>query len=440
MSKDRKNQDTQGKELSEWQKRNQEYLQKKAEEEAKRAEEEARENEEQAAKFASENTQELSEWQKQNQEYLNKKTEEESTDSEEIEEASEKTQEKDSDTSDETSNEDKDVGETETSQIESKSQDQVEKEKADEKVKKEKKVKTKNKPPKPAIPSIHIWRAVTILVPSFLILFLSIYLLTPLSTLKHIEVTGTVQTTADQVKEASGIQDSDYTISLLLNKDKHAEMVKSDHWIESAKIVYQFPVHFTIEVKEFEIVAYSVSGDNYYPILSSGSIEPTAVNAANLPEKYISVLFNDEEQIKTLISQLNDVSPEIKQEIQKIELAPSKATSDLLKITMYDSNEILVPLSELGKKLPYYSKIKPQLTVPSGIDMEVGIYSYSLADKALEEERIKAQEEEKKKKEEEEKKKKEEEEKKKQEEEKQKQTEQGNQGQTTQTTQTTRSR
>lgn len=432
MSKDRKNQDTQGKELSEWQKRNQEYLQKKAEEEAKRAEEEARENEEQAAKFASENTQELSEWQKQNQEYLNKKAEEESTDSEEIEEASEKTQEKDSDTSDETSNEDKDVGETETSQIESKSQDQVEKEKADEKVKKEKKVKTKNKPPKPSILSIHIWRAVTILVPSFLILFLSIYLLTPLSTLKHIEVTGTVQTTADQVKEASGIQDSDYTISLLLNKDKHAEMVKSDHWIESAKIVYQFPVHFTIEVKEFEIVAYSVSGDNYYPILSSGSIEPTAVNAANLPEKYISVLFNDEEQIKTLISQLNDVSPEIKQEIQKIELAPSKATSDLLKITMYDSNEILVPLSELGKKLPYYSKIKPQLTVPSGIDMEVGIYSYSLADKALEEERIKAQEEEKKKKEEEEKKK--------QEEEKQKQTEQGNQGQTTQTTQTTRSR
>ena len=432
MSKDKKNQDTQGKELSEWQKRNQEYLQKKAEEEAKRAEQEAREKEEQTPESSFEDTQELSEWQKQNQEYLNKKAEEESTDSEEIEEASEKTQEKDSDTSDETSNEDKDVGETETSQIESKSQDQVEKEKADEKVKKEKKVKTKNKPPKPAIPSIHIWRAVTILVPSFLILFLSIYLLTPLSTLKHIEVTGTVQTTADQVKEASGIQDSDYTISLLLNKDKHAEMVKSDHWIESAKIVYQFPVHFTIEVKEFEIVAYSVSGDNYYPILSSGSIEPTAVNAANLPEKYISVLFNDEEQIKTLISQLNDVSPEIKQEIQKIELAPSKATSDLLNITMYDSNEILVPLSELGKKLPYYSKIKPQLTVPSGIDMEVGIYSYSLADKALEEERIKAQEEEKKKKEEEEKKK--------QEEEKQKQTEQGNQGQTTQTTQTTRSR
>ena len=419
MSKDKKNQHTQGKELSEWQKRNQEYLQKKAEEEAKRAEEEAREKEEQVSE-SSESAQEVSEWQKQHQEYLSKRTEENSTSSEEVAEESEKSEEKDSDTSDETSNEEKDS--EETPQEDSKSQDQVEK--ADEKVKKQKKVKTKSKPPKPAIPSIHIWRAVTILVPSFIILFLSIYLLSPLATMKHIEVTGTVQTSADQVKEASGIRDSDYTISLLLNKDKHAEMVKSNHWIESAKITYQFPVHFTIEVKEFEIAAYSVSGDSYYPILSSGSIESTAVSSDNLPEKYISVLFNDEEQIKTLISQLNEVSPEIKQEIEKIELAPSKVTSDLLKITMYDTDEILVPLSELGKKLPYYSKIKPQLTVPSGIDMEVGIYSYSLVDKALDDERVKAKEEEKKK----------------QEEEKKKQAEQGNQDQTTQTTQTTQSR
>lgn len=421
MSKDKKNQHTQGKELSEWQKRNQEYLQKKAEEEAKRAEEEAREKEEQVSE-SSESAQEVSEWQKQHHEYLSKRTEEKSTSFEEVDEESEKSEEKDSDTSDGTSNEEKDS--EETPQEDSKSQNQVEKEKANEKVKKQKKVKTKSKPPKPAIPSIHIWRAVTILVPSFIILFLSIYLLSPLATMKHIEVTGTVQTSVDQVREESGIRDSDYTISLLLNKDKHAEMVKSNHWIESAKIVYQFPVHFTIEVKEFEIAAYSVSGGSYYPILTSGSIEPTAVSSDNLPEKYISVLFNDEEQIKTLISQLNEVSPEIKQEIEKIELAPSKVTSDLLKITMHDTDEILVPLSELGKKLPYYSKIKPQLTVPSGIDMEVGIYSYSLVDKALDDERVKAKEEEKKK----------------QEEEKKKQAEQGNQDQTTQTTQTTQSR
>ena len=433
MSKEKKKKQTPDKELSEWQKRNQEYLQKKAEEEAKQKEVEASAEEKKALSSSEESNQELSEWQKQHQEYLQKKAEEEAksaentadTDSDEeadvdsgSESDTESEKEEASDTNDVQEKQEEQTDTEKTSSIDSSSKDKDKEKKS--KVKKEKKPKT----PKPPIRSVHIWRAVSILVPSFLILFLSIYLLTPFATLKQIEVTGTVQTNAEQIKEASGIRDNDYTISLLLNKDKHAEMVKSNHWIESAKIVYQFPVHFTIEVKEFEIVAYSVSGDNYYPILSSGSIESTAVSSDNLPEKYISVLFNDEEQIKTLISQLNEVSPEIKQEIEKIELAPSKVTSDLLKITMYDTDEILVPLSELGKKLPYYSKIKPQLTVPSGIDMEVGIYSYSLVDKALDDERVKAKEEEKKK----------------QEEEKKKQAEQGNQDQTAQTTQTTQSR
>ena len=433
MSKEKKKKQTPDKELSEWQKRNQEYLQKKAEEEAKQKEVEASAEEKKALSSSEESNQELSEWQKQHQEYLQKKAEEEAksaentadTDSDEEADVdsgsksdTESEKEEASDTNDVQEKQEEQTDTEKTSSIDSSSKDKDKEKKS--KVKKEKKPKT----PKPPIRSVHIWRAVSILVPSFLILFLSIYLLTPFATLKEIEVTGTVQTNAEQIKEASGIRDSDYTISLLLNKDKHAEMVKSNHWIESAKIVYQFPVHFTIEVKEFEIAAYSVSGDSYYPILTSGRIESTAVSSDNLPEKYISVLFNDEEQIKTLISQLNEVSPEIKQEIEKIELAPSKVTSDLLKITMYDTDEILVPLSELGKKLPYYSKIKPQLTVPSGIDMEVGIYSYSLVDKALDDERVKAKEEEKKK----------------QEEEKKKQAEQGNQDQTTQTTQTTQSR
>jgi len=432
MSKDKKNQHTQGKELSEWQKRNQEYLQKKAEEEAKRAEEEAREKEEQVSE-SSESTQEVSEWQKQHQEYLQKKAEEEAksaentadTDSDEEadvdsepESDTESEKEDASDTSDVQEKQEEQTDTEKISSIDSSSKDKDKEKKS--KVKKEKKPKT----PKPPIRSVHIWRAVSILVPSFLLLFLSIYLLTPFATLKQIEVTGTVQTNAEQIIEASGIRDSDYTISLLLNKDKHAEMVKSNHWIESASIQYKFPAKFTIEVKEFGIVAYSVSGENYYPILSSGEIESTAVSPIDLPETFISVLFTNKEQIKTLISELSKVSSEIKDSIDKIELAPSKVTSDLLKITMRDTDEILVPLSELGKKLPYYSKIKPQLTVPSGIDMEVGIYSYSLVDKALDDERVKAKEEEKKK----------------QEEEKKKQAEQGNQDQTAQTTQTTQSR
>ena len=382
MSKDKNKESNQKQELSEWQKRNQEYLKKKAEEEAALAEE--KEKEKQARKEA--NSKLLEESKKSS--------------SESVEEASSPSKE--------------------PSEKEEKSQKDA------PKVKEEKEKKKKEKPEKPAKPKIapvHIWRAVSILVPSVLVLLLSVYLLTPLSTIKNIEVKGNSNTQADDIKQASGIQDSDYTLALLLDKETYAERIKSNHWIESAKIDYQFPTNFTIEVKEFDIVGYYVSGEEHYPILSSGTVESTPVDRLNLPETYLTVTFNDEQQVKKLITGLSTISEDIKSQIQKIELAPSKATADLLKITMLDTDEILVPLSELSKKLPYYSKIKPQLSEPSVVDMEAGVYSYTIADKLIEEAEEKAKQEAK------------EAEKKKQEEEKKKQEEQGNQSQTSQQSQ-----
>ncbi|WP_049485375.1 cell division protein FtsQ/DivIB [Streptococcus oralis] len=382
MSKDKKKESNQKQELSEWQKRNQEYLKKKAEEEAALAEE--KEKEKQARKEA--NSKLLEESKKSSSEL----DEEASSPSKEPSEKEEKSQ------------------------------------KGDRKVKEKKEKKKKEKPEKPAKPKIapvHIWRAVSILVPSVLVLLLSVYLLTPLSTIKNIEVKGNSNTQADDIKQASGIQDSDYTLALLLDKETYAERIKSNHWIESAKINYQFPTNFTIEVKEFDIVGYYVSGEEHYPILSSGTVESTPVDRLNLPETYLTVTFNDEQQVKELITGLSTISEDIKSQIQKIELAPSKATADLLKITMLDTDEVLVPLSELSKKLPYYSKIKPQLSEPSVVDMEAGVYSYTIADKLIEEAEEKAKQEAK------------EAEKKKQEEEKKKQEEQGNQSQTSQQSQ-----
>lgn len=377
-------------------------------------------------KKESNQKQELSEWQKRNQEYLKKKAEEEAALAEEKEKEKQARMGKNSKSLGESKKSSSDSDQNETVPDEESSEKEEKSKKDDRKVKEEKEKKKKEKPEKPAKPKIapvHIWRAVSILVPSVLVLLLSVYLLTPLSTIKNIEVKGNRNTQADDIKQASGIQDSDYTLALLLDKEKYAERIKSNHWIESAKIDYQFPTNFTIEVKEFDIVGYYVSGEEYYPILSSGTVESTPVNRLNLPETYLTVTFNDEQQVKELITGLSTISEDIKSQIQKIELAPSKATADLLKITMLDTDEILVPLSELSKKLPYYSKIKPQLTEPSVVDMEAGAYSYTIADKLIEEAEEKAKQEAK------------EAEKKKQEEEKKKQEEQGSQSQTSQQSQ-----
>ena len=405
MSKDKKNEGKEIleelKELSEWQKRNQEYLKKKAEEEAALAEE--KEKERQA---------------RMGEESEKSEDQESEIDQEDEESAKEESEEK--------------VASSEGDKEEEGKEESTSKEDEEQDKKREKKP-VKKKSAKPKIPVIHILRSLTILFPSLLLLIVSAYLLSPYATMKDIRVEGTVQTTADDIRQASGIQDSDYTINLLLDKAKYEEQIKSNYWVESAQLVYQFPTKFTIKVKEYDIVAYYVSGESHYPILSSGQLETSAVSLVSLPETYISVLFNNSEQIKTFTSELSQISPELKSAIQKVELAPSKVTSDLIRVTMNDSDEVLVPLSEMSKKLPYYSKIKPQLSEPSVVDMEAGIYSYTVADKLIMEAEEKAKQEAKEaeKKQKEEEKKRLEEQQNKLEEERKKLEEEGNQNQTT---------
>ena len=409
MSKDKKNEGKEileeFKELSEWQKRNQEYLKKKAEEEAALAEEKEKERQ---ARMASKSEKsdatedQESESDPKDPESAKEDAKEKAEDSEEVK---------------------KEVSKEKSKSTENEEQD-----------KKREKKPVKKKSAKPKIPAIHILRALTILFPSLLLLIVSAYLLSPYATVKDIRIEGTVQTTDDDIRQASGIQDSDYTINLLLDKEKYEEQIKSNYWVESAQLVYQFPTKFTIKVKEYDIVAYYVSGENHYPILSSGQLETSSVSLVSLPETYLSVLFNDSEQIKAFTSELSQISPELKAAIQKVELAPSKVTSDLIRLTMNDSDEVLVPLSEMSKKLPYYSKIKPQLSEPSVVDMEAGIYSYTIADKLIMEAEEKAKQEAKEaeKKQKEEEKKRLEEQQNKLEEEKKKLEEESNRNQTSQ--------
>ena len=412
MSKDKKNEGKEileeFKELSEWQKRNQEYLKKKAEEEAALAEEKEKERQ---ARMAS-------------------KSEKSDATEEQESESDPKVPESAKEDAKEKVEESEDV-KKEASKEEPKPKKTEKEDKRDKKIEKK---PVKEKPAKPKIPGIHIWRAISILFLSLILLVVSAYLLSPYATMKDIRVEGTVQTTDDDIRQASGIQDSDYTINLLLDKAKYEEQIKSNYWVESAQLVYQFPTKFTIKVKEYDIVAYYVSGESHYPILASGQLETSAVSLVSLPETYISVLFNNSEQIKAFTSELAQISQELKSAIQKVELAPSKVTSDLIRLTMNDSDEVLVPLSEMSKKLPYYSKIKPQLSEPSVVDMEAGIYSYTVADKLIMEAEEKAKQEAKEaeKKQKEEEKKRLEEQQNKLEEEKKKLEEESNRNQTSQ--------
>ena len=338
-------------ELSAWQKRNKEYLEKKALEKAEEAETEETESKE-----------------AQEDENLSEK-ETASGSEEESEDKSESEAKEDPDADGESSE-----GEEDDPAVEE----------LDPSEKQEKKpsffkgLKMKKPKKEPTVAKRHIYRALPVIGISSIVALLSIYFLSPLSTQKVIEFSGNKAVDQQLLYEKSRIKEEDYTLTTFLHKSVYEQNIKTaSPWIKEVHMHYQFPVTFKVNVVEHKVVAYYVTGEDHYPVLENGEVVETVTPASDLPSSYISLKFSDRELVRQFVQEMKSISSSITDKIVSVDLTPSKVTKDLVTITMKNDNKILVPVSQITRKLPYYKAISKQLDDDSTIDMEAGVFSYS---------------------------------------------------------------
>lgn len=317
----------------------------------------------------------LSEWQKRNKEYLEKKAQEQ-TEKEEIE--SEVSDELSETAEQELANEENSVGDVEETEEFQLTEDDtaILSAKQLKKLTKSQKKSQKHQE-KPALSGRHLLRSLPVLIGSSFVFLLSVYFLTPLSTMKQINISGNQMVSQEELLKGSKIDNRDYTLTTFINTPNYIRNMQSvSPWIENVEMSYQFPVTFNVHVKEYTVVAYMQMDGQYYPVLSNGDVIKQAISSEKLPEKFITIELTDHSLIKKFAQQIEKVPDEIRSNIRTVQLTPSKVTPDLLTLTMRDENKILVPTSHIAKKLPYYKGIQPQLEEPSVVDMEAGIFSY----------------------------------------------------------------
>ena len=355
---DKKNQKTPKEvtKLSEWQRRNQEYQKKKQLEEQEEKEKKAQEE-------------------KERQELLNQKTPSEDLDA----------VEQDAETIDEEEDENvADVAEEELQEtLPEETEEEAEEEKiiylteASEAMFEEEELAKKAKK-EGQIARRHIYRAIPVLVISTLIALFSAYLLTPLAKQKVIEFSGNKNADQTLLFEKSRIQDRDYTLTTFLNRDRYlANMKAASPWVKDISMTYAFPTTFKVQVEEYQVFGYYVTEEDHYPILENGEVVETPVAADQLPKTYLAVRFSDRELVRQFVKQLGKIPSSVRDKIESVDLTPSKVTKDLVTLTMKDGTRVLVPVSQIKRKLPYYQQIRKLIEDDSVIDMEAGIYSYN---------------------------------------------------------------
>ncbi len=354
---DKKNQKTPKEvtKLSEWQRRNQEYQKKKQLEEQEEKEKKAQEE-------------------KERQELLNQKTPSEDLNAEEQDtETAEEENEKEADLAEEELQEilpdetDEEDEEEKIIYLTEPSEDMFEEEELAKKAKKEGQIARR-----------HIYRAIPVLVISTLIALFSAYLLTPLAKQKIIEFSGNKNADQTLLFEKSRIQDRDYTLTTFLNRDRYlANMKAASPWVKDISMTYAFPTTFKVQVEEYQVFGYYVTEEDHYPILENGEVVETPVAADQLPKAYLAVRFSDRELVRQFVKQLGKIPSSVRDQIEAVDLTPSKVTKDLVTLTMKDGTKVLVPVSQIKRKLPYYSQVRKLIEEDSVIDMEAGIYSYN---------------------------------------------------------------
>ena len=355
---DKKNQKTPKEvtKLSEWQRRNQEYQKKKQLEEQEEKEKKAQEE-------------------KERQELLNQKTPSEDLDA----------VEQDAETIDE--EEDENVADVAEEELQETLPEETEEEAEEEKIiylteaseaMFEEEVLAKKAKKEGQIARRHLYRAIPVLVISTLIAFFSAYLLTPLAKQKVIEFSGNKNADQTLLFEKSRIQDRDYTLTTFLNRDRYlANMKAASPWVKDISMTYAFPTTFKVQVEEYQVFGYYVTEEDHYPILENGEVVETPVATDQLPKSYLSVRFSDRELVRQFVKQLGKIPSTVRDKIESVDLTPSKVTKDLVTLTMKDGTKVLVPVSQIKRKLPYYDKIRKLIEDDSVIDMEAGIYSYN---------------------------------------------------------------
>ncbi|VTS19583.1 cell division protein [Streptococcus porcinus] len=218
-------------------------------------------------------------------------------------------------------------------------------------------------------------KALPVLLTSFLILTTSIFFLSPYSKLKTFASKGNDHTSLVELVNQSQIKSSEYFLSVFFSSAKHVKAVKaSNPWVKDVSIHYQLPNHFVFNVKEYRIIAYAQADNGFQPILENGR-RVTIVNKSQLPKNFLIINLTKEKDIQYLVKTLAKLPEGLVKMIKSISLANSNSTADLLTIEMQDGNTVRVPQSQLLKKMPYYLKIQKNLEGKTIVDMEVGIYS-----------------------------------------------------------------
>lgn len=217
---------------------------------------------------------------------------------------------------------------------------------------------------------------------SFIILFIAIviiilaYLGSSFSKVRNITVKGVNDLGAQQVIDATKINDNSLLVGVFL---KHRSISEQTHKKLPSVRSFSFKTSnlrdLTIVVDEYPTLGLIYKNGYYYRIIDNGKILSNKLKSytGNYP---IYTDFDKKSDLVKITKIYKKMPESVKNNISEIHNASNKVNPYRIKIDMNDGNKVIADIRTVDKKMKYYPSIASQMKKKGVIDMEIGAYSY----------------------------------------------------------------
>ncbi|WP_071130826.1 cell division protein FtsQ/DivIB [Enterococcus timonensis] len=227
-------------------------------------------------------------------------------------------------------------------------------------------------------------RLILLISTFLLVILLTLYFLSPLSKLEKITIEGNQQVSNQEILQQTNFALDKGLWGQVFSSDQQAEAILLNiPQVKEAKVTYQPLNSLEITVAEFATSGLLLKDQAYYPILENGVVltEKAVPVQSGLP---ILENFSQTDLILQTLNQYKELVDSVKVNISEIYYSGTSENVKQITLTMNDGHKVIAQISDLAQKMEKYPQIVGNLTEPSIIDLEAGIFSYPQSQEATE--------------------------------------------------------
>lgn len=177
------------------------------------------------------------------------------------------------------------------------------------------------------------------------------YMISPLSKVMSIKVTGNSQLTKDLVIKESGI--TDHTYHFLLNNDTIKDNLKKTGLVTKAYVTHNILGGVSIEIQEAALVAYMELDNKTYVVTEEGKLIQVVegMNYTGLKQIPKIAGFTDIKAVEELASQYVTIPVTIRNAVSDIVYSPEKGYDDRVALILDDGKKLIVDIQGMKDTL-----------------------------------------------------------------------------------------